>query len=159
MDEKEPIFKGIRASNTVATLRPTEVAVFHMEADTSLPTAADTTTNSVLFPVSGEYTMVTGVDRIVDEFVRRPEPHLPEAVRKPEPEKEYAEYGDFLSFSDPKPADDDNCFAYTPDVPKVKNDPIWILSAILDRLEALEDWKSELQTRIGQYNNKAAHRI
>ena len=47
----------------------------------------------------------------------------------------------------------------TLNVSHVKDDPIWIISAILDRLETLEAKVAGLLERVEKYNVRAQHRL
>src|SRR5271167_829232 len=83
MDEKESRFDdklpatppptGLRASNTVETLRPREV-----NAGYQTPNGETVTLERVLAP---EIALQQGVGRVIDDFVRYSEPHVP-VVRK-----------------------------------------------------------------------------
>ena len=127
--------KGLRASNTITTLRPTEVTGYET------PSGGHVTMEEILAP---QKAYEKGVARVIDEFVKYPESHLPVQKTDLFTEHEQAEElntpGQIIEVDDPR-------------------DFLPVGRSLAERVEKLEGQVDGLLYRIAKYNIRAQHRI
>ncbi len=119
---------GLRASNTLQTLKPVEVNADNIGNGPG-PQYADFAGLCLPASISPELDPFKTYDPVQCHPQQRP-----------------------TLFTQPEPFE-------TLNVSHVKDDPIWIISAILDRVEVIEDKVASLLARIELHNVRSSHKI